>query len=47
LFGDLKEGMVMNYSISWCRELLKDSKQILSQLQKYVSFEIAVGVNGR
>ncbi len=39
--------MVMDFSITWCRELFKDGKGLLAELKKYVTYEIAVGINGK
>jgi len=47
-FGDLKEGMVLNFSIAFCKSLVQDKKsELLNLFKKYVSFEVCIGLNGR
>jgi len=39
--------MIINLDISYCRRLVAESDDaILKELQKYTSFEVAVGANG-
>lgn len=47
VYGELKEGMVLDFPISFCKELLKDTKGMLEELKKYASYEIAIGLNGK
>eukprot|EP00033_Pygsuia_biforma_P004034 GCRY01004418.1.p1 GENE.GCRY01004418.1~~GCRY01004418.1.p1 ORF type:complete len:258 (-),score=59.19 GCRY01004418.1:407-1126(-) len=45
-FGELKEGCIVDVSLSLSRQLLQDGF-ILKTLAGYLSFEVAVGMNGR
>lgn len=47
-FGELKEGMIMDFPINFCRKLINDKKaEILNLIKNYVSFDICIGMNGR
>ena len=48
LFGELKSGNVFSLPIKYCVQLKKFGKPLIfKQLRDYVSFEIAIGVNGK
>ena len=47
VFGPLKDGLLINCSLTYCRSLLSQSSPILQILGKTVPYEIAVGLNGR
>jgi len=47
IYGELKEGMVLDFPMSFCKSLLKDEKNLLEELKKYVTYEIAIGHNGK
>lgn len=47
IYGELKEGMVLDFPLSFCRALLKDEKNLLEEIKKYASYEIAIGLNGK
>ena len=47
-FGELKGGNIFNLPINYCERLKKDGKaMIFKELSKYVTFEVAVGINGK
>lgn len=47
-FGELKEGMIMDFPINFCRKLINDKKaEILNLIKNYVTFDICIGMNGR
>ncbi|KAL9648819.1 hypothetical protein ABK040_003751 [Willaertia magna] len=46
-FGELKGGYVIECSIGLCRKLLDPNCYLLKAISDYVSFEVAVGLNGR
>jgi len=39
--------MVLDFSLQFCRALLKDEKGLLEEIKKYASYEIAIGHNGK
>ena len=39
--------MTLDFPMSFCKSLLKDEKNLLEELKKYVSYEIAIGHNGK
>jgi len=47
VFGELKSGFVMECSLGMARKLLDVNCYLLKFISEYVSFEIAVGLNGR
>jgi len=47
LYGELKEGMVLDFPMAFCKSLLKDEKNVLEELKRYASYEIAIGHNGK
>jgi len=47
IFGELNTGMMIDIPLSYSRDLLIDSKGLLKALQKYITFEIAIGHNGK
>ncbi|KAA8909139.1 hypothetical protein TRICI_004616 [Trichomonascus ciferrii] len=46
-FGELKGGYVFEVSLAYARELLFKNPRILSAIGESVSYEIAIGVNGK
>eukprot|EP01080_Neovahlkampfia_damariscottae_P010171 gene10171-2591_t len=46
-FGELKEGYLIQCSIGLCKKLLDPNCYILSYLGEKISFECAIGINGR
>lgn len=46
-FGELKGGYVFEVSLAYARELLFINPRILSSIGEAVSYEIAIGVNGK
>lgn len=39
--------MTISASLNLCKSLLKDEKEIFKAFKKVVSFEIAIGLNGK
>jgi exosome complex RNA-binding protein Rrp4 len=46
-FGELKNGLSFDSSISFCRKLVLKDPFVLKQLKKLLNYEIAVGMNGK
>jgi exosome complex component RRP40 len=47
IYGELKDGHIINCSISLARKLLDDDCAVLNQLGRQLAFEVAIGYNGR
>ena len=47
MYSELRDGMLLELPINYCKQLIRNPDPILGELKKYVSFEIAIGVNGR
>ncbi|KAG2378338.1 hypothetical protein C9374_008481 [Naegleria lovaniensis] len=47
VFGELKGGYVVECSLGMARKLLDPNCYLLKLISEYVSFEVAVGLNGR
>lgn len=39
--------MVLDFPMAFCKSLLKDEKNVLEELKKYATYEIAIGHNGK
>ena len=46
MYGELKEGLLLRLSISYCKQLLSPDCAVLNCLGKYIAYEICIGMNG-